>query len=127
MLGRGLGPGLPPCKEVYALGLGLGGGCSRLVTSRLTQQDRDKEADKQGRGQVGGKAGPWAMQWTRWAMGEEVDTLGWRQGGACTGPERRSQVWYINSGCHLKMSPRRMNNSWTIWSFQVNFMFEPVS
>jgi hypothetical protein len=46
------------------------------------------------------------------------------------GNERAVQVckraWYVKRGFHPNMSPRRMNNAWTTWSFQTNFMFDAV-
>jgi hypothetical protein len=36
------------------------------------------------------------------------------------------RAWYVSRGFYPNMSPRRMNDAWTTWSFQANFMFDPV-
>ncbi len=36
------------------------------------------------------------------------------------------RAWYISRGFTPNMSPKRMNDAWTTWSFQSNFMFNPV-
>ncbi len=46
------------------------------------------------------------------------------------GNERAVKVckmaWYVRRGFYPNMSARRLNDAWTTWSFQANFMFKPV-
>ena len=48
----------------------------------------------------------------------------------CAGNERAVNVskraWFVNRGFTPNMSPKQMNNAWLTWSFQSNFMFDPV-
>ena len=36
------------------------------------------------------------------------------------------RAWYISWGFTPNMPPKRMNDAWTTWSLQANFMFDPV-
>jgi len=48
----------------------------------------------------------------------------------CSGNERAVLVskrsWFISRGFMQNMSPTQMNDAWLTWSFQANFMFDPV-
>jgi hypothetical protein len=34
--------------------------------------------------------------------------------------------WFVSRGFTPNMNPQLINNAWTTWSFQANFMFSPV-
>ena len=36
------------------------------------------------------------------------------------------RAWFIRRGFLPNMSPKQLNDAWTTWAFQANFMFSPV-
>lgn len=36
------------------------------------------------------------------------------------------RAWFVSRGFIQSMSPKRINDAWTTWSFQSNFMYNPV-
>ena len=36
------------------------------------------------------------------------------------------RAWFISRGFQQRMTGERMNDAWTTWAFQSNFMFDPV-
>ena len=36
------------------------------------------------------------------------------------------RAWFVSRGFLPNMSPKQLNDAWTTWSFQANFMFNPV-
>jgi hypothetical protein len=48
----------------------------------------------------------------------------------CGGNEKAVNVckraWFVRRGFLPNMSPKQLNEAWTTWSFQANFMFNPV-
>ena len=36
------------------------------------------------------------------------------------------RAWFISRGFHPKQSSKQLNEAWLTWSFQSNFMFDPV-
>ena len=40
--------------------------------------------------------------------------------------EELPRAQFISRGFQMKMTGERMNDAWTTWAFQSNFMFDPV-
>ena len=36
------------------------------------------------------------------------------------------RAWFVCRGFFPNMSQKQLNDAWTTWSFQINFMFNPV-
>ncbi len=48
------------------------------------------------------------------------------RGGNERGVNVCKRAWFVNRGFLPNMSPKQLNDAWTTWSYQANFMFNPV-